>query len=116
LKSPAAGAFRGRFQFFTCDGAYAAGLGDAKGGAAGISLNLLRFSTLNHRCEIAGGVRGAECLHHPGILLWNNRKKRKKKSQRNFQFIKKLQGQKQNKASLRMPCSLKPNPVYCGKL
>ena len=37
------------------------GLGDAKGGAAGGALNLLQFPTLNHQCEITGGVRLAEC-------------------------------------------------------
>jgi tRNA(adenine34) deaminase len=37
------------------------GAGDAKGGAAGGAMNLLQFPTLNHRCEISGGVRGAEC-------------------------------------------------------
>ena len=31
------------------------------GGAAGGALNLLQFPTLNHRCEITGGVREAEC-------------------------------------------------------
>ena len=36
------------------------GVGDAKGGAAGGALNLLQFPTLNHRCEITGGVREAE--------------------------------------------------------
>lgn len=34
---------------------------DAKAGAAGSALNLLQFPTLNHRCEIAGGVREEEC-------------------------------------------------------
>jgi tRNA(adenine34) deaminase len=37
------------------------GAADPKGGAAGSALNLLQFPTLNHRCEITGGVRGAEC-------------------------------------------------------
>lgn len=37
------------------------GAPDPKGGAAGSALNLLQFSTLNHRCEITGGVREAEC-------------------------------------------------------
>lgn len=37
------------------------GAGDPKGGAAGGALNLLQFPTLNHRCEITGGVREAEC-------------------------------------------------------
>jgi tRNA(adenine34) deaminase len=37
------------------------GAGDPKGGAAGGALNLLQFPTLNHRCEITGGIREAEC-------------------------------------------------------
>ena len=37
------------------------GAADAKGGAAGGALNLLQLPTLNHRCEITGGVREAEC-------------------------------------------------------
>src|SRR5208282_2102573 len=37
------------------------GAADAKGGAAGSALNLLQFPTLNHRTEITGGVREAEC-------------------------------------------------------
>jgi tRNA(adenine34) deaminase len=37
------------------------GASDAKGGAAGGALNLLQFPTLNHQCEITGGVRLEEC-------------------------------------------------------
>jgi tRNA(adenine34) deaminase len=37
------------------------GVADPKGGAAGGAMNLLQFPTLNHRCEITGGVREAEC-------------------------------------------------------
>jgi tRNA(adenine34) deaminase len=37
------------------------GAGDPKAGAAGGALNLLQFPTLNHRCEITGRVREAEC-------------------------------------------------------
>jgi len=37
------------------------GAGDPKGGAAGGAMNLLQFPSLNHRCEITGGVREAEC-------------------------------------------------------
>lgn len=37
------------------------GAGDPKGGAAGGALNLLQFSTLNHRCEVTAGVRAEEC-------------------------------------------------------
>jgi tRNA(adenine34) deaminase len=37
------------------------GASDPKGGAAGGAMNLLQFPTLNHRCEITGGVREADC-------------------------------------------------------
>jgi tRNA(adenine34) deaminase len=37
------------------------GAPDPKAGAAGGALNLLQFPTLNHRCEITGGVRLEEC-------------------------------------------------------
>jgi tRNA(adenine34) deaminase len=37
------------------------GAADPKGGAAGGAMNLLQFPTLNHRCEITGGVREPEC-------------------------------------------------------
>ena len=37
------------------------GASDAKAGAAGSVLNLLRFPTLNHRCDITAGVREPEC-------------------------------------------------------
>ena len=37
------------------------GAADHKGGAAGSALNLLQFPTLNHHCQITGGVRAAEC-------------------------------------------------------
>lgn len=37
------------------------GAPDPKGGAAGSAVNLLQFPTLNHRCEISGGVRADEC-------------------------------------------------------
>ena len=30
-------------------------------GAAGSALNLLQFPTLNHRCDVTGGVREPEC-------------------------------------------------------
>jgi tRNA(adenine34) deaminase len=36
------------------------GVSDPKAGAAGSALNLLQFPSLNHRCEITGGVREAE--------------------------------------------------------
>ena len=37
------------------------GASDPKAGAAGSALNLLQFPTLNHRCEITGGVRAKDC-------------------------------------------------------
>src|SRR5690349_14399149 len=37
------------------------GVTDPKAGAAGSALNLLQFPSFNHRCEITGGVREAEC-------------------------------------------------------
>ena len=37
------------------------GASDSKAGAAGGAMNLLQFPTLNHHCEITGGVREAEC-------------------------------------------------------
>jgi len=37
------------------------GASDPKAGAAGSALNLLQFPTLNHRCEITGGVKAEEC-------------------------------------------------------
>jgi len=37
------------------------GASDPKGGAAGGALNLLQFSTLNHRCDITSGLRLEEC-------------------------------------------------------
>jgi tRNA(adenine34) deaminase len=37
------------------------GAADAKAGAAGSAMNVLRHPTLNHRCEITGGVREDEC-------------------------------------------------------
>lgn len=37
------------------------GVSDPKAGAAGSALNLLQFPSLNHRCQITGGVREAEC-------------------------------------------------------
>jgi tRNA(adenine34) deaminase len=36
------------------------GVSDPKGGAAGSAMNLLQFPTLNHHCQITGGVREAE--------------------------------------------------------
>lgn len=37
------------------------GVADTKAGAAGSALNLLQFPSLNHKCEITGGVRESEC-------------------------------------------------------
>ena len=36
------------------------GAGDPKAGAAGGAMNLLQFPTLNHRCNLIGGVRATE--------------------------------------------------------
>ncbi len=38
------------------------GCGDPKGGAAGGWINLLQTTELNHRCEVAGGVRAEESV------------------------------------------------------
>jgi tRNA(adenine34) deaminase len=43
------------------------GASDPKAGAAGSALNLLQFPTLNHQCQITGGVREADCR----VLLQN---------------------------------------------
>jgi tRNA(adenine34) deaminase len=37
------------------------GASDHKAGAAGSALNLLQFPSLNHQCDVTGGVREAEC-------------------------------------------------------
>jgi tRNA(adenine34) deaminase len=37
------------------------GVADPKAGAAGGVINLLQFPTLNHQCDITGGVREREC-------------------------------------------------------
>jgi tRNA(adenine34) deaminase len=37
------------------------GASDPKAGAAGGAMNLLQFPSLNHRCEITGGIREMEC-------------------------------------------------------
>ena len=37
------------------------GASDPKGGAGGSAMNLLQCPSLNHRCEITGGVREVEC-------------------------------------------------------
>jgi tRNA(adenine34) deaminase len=37
------------------------GASDPKAGAAGSAMNLLQFPTLNHHCEITGGIREADC-------------------------------------------------------
>ena len=37
------------------------GADDPKGGAAGGAMNLLQFSTLNHACDITGGVMEPDC-------------------------------------------------------
>ena len=38
------------------------GAPDSKGGGAGGAMNILQFPTLNHRCEVLGGVRVEECV------------------------------------------------------
>jgi tRNA(adenine34) deaminase len=37
------------------------GVPDPKGGAAGGAMNVLQFPTLNHRCEISGGIEEDRC-------------------------------------------------------
>jgi tRNA(Arg) A34 adenosine deaminase TadA/ADP-ribose pyrophosphatase YjhB (NUDIX family) len=37
------------------------GVGDPKGGATGGAMNLVQCPSLNHRCEVTGGVRESEC-------------------------------------------------------
>lgn len=37
------------------------GCADGRGGAAGGAINLLQMPSLNHHCEITGGVMSAEC-------------------------------------------------------
>jgi tRNA(adenine34) deaminase len=37
------------------------GASDLNAGAAGSAMNLLDFPSLNHRCQVSGGVREAEC-------------------------------------------------------
>ena len=37
------------------------GVADPKGGAGGTAMNILQFPTLNHRCDVAGGIREEEC-------------------------------------------------------
>jgi tRNA(adenine34) deaminase len=39
------------------------GCPDERGGAAGSAMNLLQMPTLNHRCEIVGGVLAADCAN-----------------------------------------------------
>jgi tRNA(adenine34) deaminase len=51
------------------------GASDPKGGAAGSALKLLRFPTLNHRCEITAGVREAECRDLLRTFFAEQRKK-----------------------------------------
>ena len=58
------------------------GAADPKGGAAGSALNLLQFPTLNHRCEITGGVRDAECRALLKDFFATQRRTGKKNSER----------------------------------
>ncbi|MEY2519069.1 MAG: tRNA(adenine34) deaminase [Verrucomicrobiota bacterium] len=39
------------------------GCADERGGAAGSAMNLLQMPSLNHRCEITGGVLAADCAN-----------------------------------------------------
>jgi tRNA(adenine34) deaminase len=39
------------------------GCPDERGGAAGSAMNLLQMPSLNHRCEITGGVLAADCAN-----------------------------------------------------
>ena len=39
------------------------GCRDERGGAAGSAMNLLQMPSLNHRCEITGGVLAADCAN-----------------------------------------------------
>src|SRR5579862_8677988 len=51
------------------------GVSDPKAGAAGGALNLLQFPSLNHRCEITGGVREPECRALLQSFFANQRQK-----------------------------------------
>lgn len=53
------------------------GCGDPRGGAAGGWINLLQTTELNHRCEIASGVRVEECA---GLLRSFFQEQRTKKN------------------------------------
>src|SRR4029077_335446 len=57
------------------------GASDPKAGAAGSALNLLQFPTLNHRCEITGGVRENECRALLQDFFTNQRAKNRKTPQ-----------------------------------
>jgi tRNA(adenine34) deaminase len=39
------------------------GCADERGGAAGSAMNLVQMPSLNHRCEITGGVLAADCAN-----------------------------------------------------
>jgi tRNA(adenine34) deaminase len=39
------------------------GCADERGGAAGSAMNLLQMPSLNHRCEITGGVLATDCAN-----------------------------------------------------
>ena len=53
------------------------GASDPKGGAAGGVLNLLQFPSLNHQCEITGGMREAECRSLLQAFFAEQREKQK---------------------------------------
>ena len=50
------------------------GADDPKGGAAGGAMNLLQFSTLNHACDITGGVMEPDCRSLLQIFFKEKRK------------------------------------------
>jgi tRNA(adenine34) deaminase len=68
------------------------GASDPKGGAAGGAINLLQFPTLNHRCEITSGVRGAECRVLLQTFFAQQRSKSGKKTARRLQAVDGLKG------------------------
>lgn len=51
------------------------GCGDPRGGAAGGWINLLQTESLNHRCEVTGGVLEAECAAMLKAFFYERRQK-----------------------------------------
>jgi tRNA(adenine34) deaminase len=56
------------------------GVADPKAGSAGGVINLLQFSSFNHRCEITAGVREAECRSLLQTFFAEQRRKGKETS------------------------------------